>query len=177
MRWLPWQARHWAPAAIGRMTPRRSPRSITSAFAEAGPAGAVEVCAVEAQGLTAATGARHGVALGRTSTRLRNPRNAPRPWVKAWLDRQPTSAAAAKAEVIDLGDRLGVVRPIAAAAACLACHGTAIDPETRALLGERYPADAAVGFAEGDLRGAFWVEVPKVAAAPVADDEGGPSDD
>jgi len=45
-------------------------------------------------------------------------------------------------------------------APCLLCHGDPIDASLAAALAERYPADAAIGYAEGDLRGAFWVEVP-----------------
>lgn len=155
-------------------------KRLADRLAEAGTAGAVEVCAGEAQGLTGAVGARHGLSIGRTSLKLRNERNAPRPWVKGWLDRHAgVKAAEASPEVFDLGDRIGVVRPIALAAMCRSCHGAAeaIDPATRALIAERYPTDTAVGFAEGDLRGAFWVEVPKVAAAPVPEDDGGPADD
>jgi hypothetical protein len=31
----------------------------------------------------------------------------------------------------------------------------------RQLLAERYPADRAVGFEEGQIRGWYWVEMPK----------------
>jgi hypothetical protein len=36
-----------------------------------------------------------------------------------------------------------------------------LDPSVLQALAERYPADRAVGYAEGDLRGFFWAEVPK----------------
>ena len=33
--------------------------------------------------------------------------------------------------------------------------------ERQAVLAKEYPADQATGFKENDLRGWFWVEVPK----------------
>jgi hypothetical protein len=47
-------------------------------------------------------------------------------------------------------------------ATTLACHGPeeALQPEVRAALDQRYPEDRATGYAAGDLRGAFWAEVP-----------------
>lgn len=34
-------------------------------------------------------------------------------------------------------------------------------PIVRAALMDRYPVDRAIGFTEGEIRGWFWVEVPK----------------
>jgi hypothetical protein len=36
--------------------------------------------------------------------------------------------------------------------------------DVRQALLQRYPEDRAIGYAEGDLRGWFWVEVPKPPA-------------
>jgi hypothetical protein len=46
---------------------------------------------------------------------------------------------------------------------CASCHGPAdrISPSVRTLLAERYPGDRAVGFTNGEIRGWFWVELPK----------------
>ena len=40
---------------------------------------------------------------------------------------------------------------------CLQCHGTAIPAEVADKLAELYPHDKAVGYREGDIRGAFVV--------------------
>jgi len=63
----------------------------------------------------------------------------------------------------DLGDRVGVVRPITVVGLCTRCHGdpASFSPELRAAISKAYPDDRATGFAEGDLRGFFWAEVPK----------------
>jgi hypothetical protein len=44
---------------------------------------------------------------------------------------------------------------------CLACHGdpAEIDPAVRQVVAVTFPADAAVGYRAGDLRGAISVRV------------------
>ena len=102
---------------------------------------------------------------GRTNhDRLRNPTNAPRPWaaplVKANAGRR---AEDVDGFAVDLGDKVGVIRPIAERALCAGCHGRPDQFSTavRAELKDRYPSDRATGFGEGDIRGWYWVEVPK----------------
>jgi hypothetical protein len=137
---------------------------LNALLAERGPAGGIEACSAEAAALAREIGAESRLELGRTSHRVRNPSNAPR----AWAADQVRAAAGkrggeVKAAVVDLGDRVGVLRPITAAPACTRCHGApeAIDPEVRALLAKRYPQDRATGFAAGDHRGFMWAEVKK----------------
>ena len=57
---------------------------------------------------------------------------------------------------------LGALLPIRLKAECQMCHGPAeqIVDEVKAAIAENYPEDQATGFAAGDLRGWFWVEVP-----------------
>lgn len=139
-------------------------RELKGALAKGGPAFAVNACHVNVMGITHRIGRQKGVAAGRTSDRLRNLANAPRPWaaplVKANAGR---FARDIDGFAVDLGDAVGVLRPIAHRAQCAACHGAvdAIDPGAGAALKMRYPADKAVGFREGEIRGWFWVEVPK----------------
>ena len=61
------------------------------------------------------------------------------------------------------GDRVGYLRPIAAGAPCLKCHGPAdgLSPGVRAALQGSYPSDQATGFEAGEFRGFFWAEVSK----------------
>ncbi len=131
-----------------------------------GPKAAVTVCRDEAQQLTASVGKAQGLAIGRTSHKIRNPRNAPRAWaagtVASNAGRPITGATPA---VFDLGDRVGVLRPIGQMAMCETCHGPRekVDAAIGDVLRTSYPDDQAVGFAAGDLRGWFWVEVPLAA--------------
>lgn len=137
---------------------------LRTALEEKGPAGAVSVCRMEAQELARAVANEAGFELGRTSHKLRNPANAPRAWVIPYLERAAGQPASSVPQVVvDLGDRIGVLRPIATAGPCLICHGApqGFDPALRDELAKLYPADRATGFREGEFRGFFWAEVPK----------------
>jgi hypothetical protein len=123
-----------------------------------GPAGAVEVCRTTAPSLSAEVAQNHGVAIGRTSFRLRNPANAPPAWARpAVTDRLPDPVYMVGPE-----GELGVLFPIRVKAGCTMCHGIPeqLSDEAVAAVRKLYPDDQAVGFGEGDLRGWFWVEVP-----------------
>ena len=144
-----------AEQAFGALRARLLTR-VSEAVGQSGPAGAIAVCNVEAAGLTAEIATAQHLELGRTSFKLRNPANAPRPWAAKHV-----TAAQPHAAYFDLGDRVGVLQPMPLGAVCLGCHGATLAPEVTAALSEKYPGDRATGFAEGDLRGYFWAEVPK----------------
>lgn len=117
--------------------------------------------------ITARIARTQGVELGRTSHRLRNPANAPRAWARAVVEGAVGAKAAAESlRVFDLGERVGVLRPIGTAPMCTRCHGAAetVRAAIGPVLAAAYPKDEAVGFAPGDLRGFMWAEVPKAAA-------------
>jgi Protein of unknown function (DUF3365) len=139
-------------------------RELTEALAQGGPASAVGFCHLDATAITQRVGRREGIAAGRTSDRLRNPANAPRPWA-AQLVRAHAGQPAKSVEgfAVDLGDKVGVLRPIAEQPLCAGCHGpeNQLAPGVRVALRSRYPADRAIGFGEGEIRGWFWVEMPK----------------
>ena len=121
---------------------------------------AIDVCSEKAPEL--ARGASgDGVRVGRSSTRLRNPENAAPAWLVPALDelsREPPGQPASR--VVDLGGgKRGYAEAIWMDAPCLLCHGATIAPDVEKKLAERYPRDAARGFAVGDLRGVFWVEL------------------
>jgi hypothetical protein len=105
-----------------------------------------------------------GVVVGRTSARLRNPRNAPPAWARAYVEQtEGRRFAAVPAVAFDLGDRVGLLRPIEVRARCLACHAArgALSPRVRAWLDRAYPEDRAVGYTRGELRGFWWAEARK----------------
>lgn len=128
---------------------------------EDGPEAAIDVCRHEAPRLSADVG--EGLRIGRTSHRLRNPRNAPEPWMLPLLEAFRSGALPPGApHSVDLGARgIATVVPITMQPLCTTCHGDAVDPALRARILERYPEDDAVGFAVGEFRGMFWaVEAP-----------------
>lgn len=153
-----------ARAATGELKKSLSGR-LQQAVQAGGPAAGIEACADEAAKLTAGVASARGVTLGRTSHKLRNPAaNAPRPWLRAYLEevsRRP--AAEARPAIYDLGSSLGVAEVLPTQALCLSCHGdpAKLSPEVAERLRQRYPEDRAVGFAEGDVRGVVWVEIRK----------------
>ena len=131
-----------------------------------GPAAAVEVCRTEARAIAETVAKKQGIELGRTSHRVRNPANAPRPWARAIVEGSAgVKSAAERIRVVDLGERVGVLRPIGTADMCTRCHGAEGDVRRNlgGALAAAYPQDRATGFSPGDLRGWMWAEVPKGA--------------
>ena len=139
-------------------------RELNDALARGGPAGAINFCHLDATAIAQRVGREEGIAAGRTGDRLRNPTNRPKPWaaalVKAHAGRSPRNV---EGFAVDLGDKVGVLRPMVERPMCAGCHGLEerLAPGVRAVLLDRYPADRAVGFADGEIRGWFWVEMPK----------------
>lgn len=131
-----------------------------------GPVAAIDVCSKEAVTIAEAVGKEYGVEIGRTSFKLRNPANAPRDWVKPFVENRTDTP-----QHVELDDEtLGVLFPIYLKVKCLMCHGQpsdildAVKPE----LAKLYPDDDATGFHLDELRGWFWVEVPADATLVTA---------
>ena len=135
-----------------------------NAMGTVGPASAISVCAEEAPIIAAEVSRKHGLTIGRTSFRLRNPKNEPPDWAK------PMVAARVEQDTYLAGPEgeLGVLLPIPMNDLCVTCHGRSdqISPEVKEALALKYPDDKAVGFAPDDLRGWFWVEVKPAEETP-----------
>lgn len=136
-----------------------------------GPAAAVDFCRTEAPRVASEVAARHRVRLGRTALRVRSSTNTPGGWQKAALDTFAAQAATgrapeslASAEVHE--GTLRWARGIRTESVCTLCHGAALPADVTAALQRSYPGDRATGFAEGDLRGLIWVEVPAESGTP-----------
>jgi hypothetical protein len=105
---------------------------------------------------------QEGIAAGRTSDRVRNPANAPRSWAAPLVKAHAgESARTVEGFAVDLGDKVGVLGPITERPICAGCHGPLLEPQVKAAVLERYPADRGAGFSDGEIRGWFWVEMPK----------------
>jgi hypothetical protein len=131
---------------------------------QGGAALAIRACHIDTTSTAYRIAKQEGIQAGRTSDRLRVPTNMPKPWA-APIVAQYAGRRAADVEgfAVDLGDRVGVLRPMAERPLCGACHGDRdkLDPRVRQELDERYPRDRALFFKPGEVRGWFWVEVPK----------------
>jgi hypothetical protein len=139
-------------------------RELAAGLAQGGPAFAVKSCHIDVAGVTRRIARRPGITAGRTSDRLRNPASRPPAWAAGLVAADAGRRARdIDGYAVDLGDAVGVLRPIVHQPMCTPCHGPAqqIDSRVRANLAARYPADRAIGFREGELRGWFWVRLPK----------------
>jgi hypothetical protein len=131
-----------------------------------GPAAALGACHIDTTSLIRRVGRYEGIAAGLTSDRVRNSTNKPRDWAAPLVaEYAGREARDVDGFAVDLGNRIGVLRPLMEQNSCVNCHGPLerISPAVRTLIAERYPADRAMGFAEGQIRGWYWVEMPKPA--------------
>jgi hypothetical protein len=124
-----------------------------------GPESAIDACRIKAPRIAARLSTDE-VALGRTSHRLRNPANAPEPWMKPLLDDYVARRDDRTPRAVRLADdSVGYVEPIYVQPLCLTCHGEDIAPSIAKRLASVYPDDNGRGFAAGDFRGLFWVKL------------------
>jgi hypothetical protein len=156
-----------AMALVGTLGGRLNAR-----LAAGGPSGAIDFCATEARTLTDSVSATLGPGweVKRTTARTRNPRNAP--------DALEAEALQLFQGLADDGEELprGHVQqtpdggyryymPLRIGPMCLECHGPreSLEPEVRGVLDQRYPADQATAYSDGDFRGLIRVTVPREA--------------
>lgn len=134
---------------------------LQAAIQAGGPASAVEVCHHIAPATAASLSETHDLMLTRVSLRNRNPEmGVPNDWqTRVLQDFEARKAAGegpdklAYSEMVDGEYRF--MKAIPTEAVCLNCHGADIQPDVQAQIDALYPEDRAVGFSEGDLRGAF----------------------
>ena len=142
-------------------------RELANGLAQGGPAFAVKSCHIDVAGVVLRLRHGEGIAAGRTSDRLRNPANAPPEWaVNLVAANAGRRAASVEGFAVDLGGKVGVLRPIVHRPTCTPCHGPShnLDPAVQVAVAQRYPRARAIGFSDGEIRGWFWVEVTKRAS-------------
>lgn len=131
---------------------------LMQAMSTGGPAAAIDACSKDAQRIAAAVSEEHGLQIGRTSFKLRNPKNTPPDWAAEMVEARNDTP-----QFVDLPDgEFGALLPIKLKAQCIGCHGPAdqLDESVQTMLTELYPDDEATGFNIEELRGWFWVQVP-----------------
>ena len=128
---------------------------------DASPGEAIHVCREKAPEIAARLSV-NGVRMGRTSHKTRNPANAPESWVEPLLAAYLETPTNTKPRAVYIDDStLGYVEPIYVMSFCLSCHGPSLEPELAEQIQEVYPDDQATGFKADDLRGLFWVTLPR----------------
>jgi hypothetical protein len=134
---------------------------LQASMKEGGPAAAVQTCSAASPEIEKDHSEKNHGIFRRISDRPRNPAHMADAFelkvLKTWND------SLAKGEKIgpvseETPDGLRVMKPIMIAnPLCLNCHGTPekLNPAALAVIRKTYPGDKAVGYKEGQLRGAF----------------------
>jgi len=134
-----------------------------------GTLSAIAVCADTAQVLTNNFGLKKGVYIKRVSFKNRNKHSAPDEFEARILiefeqihKEGKLTSGTEHFEIIIENDYqyLRYMKPIKIGTACLKCHGNEekISTEVKGLITKRYPDDKALGYKNGDLRGAVSIK-------------------
>lgn len=145
-------------------------KELQAAMGEGGPAAAVSACRTAAPRIgarLASADAGRGWTVGRTSRRVRNPKNAATEWQNQGLREMERRLASKEppehiAWYDESGGRFLYMSPIMMGDVCVTCHGQSdrIPENVKSRLKELYPEDRATGFVVGESRGAFVVTGP-----------------
>ncbi len=144
---------------------------LSEEIAKSGPDGAIGVCRDKAPQMAKAASEQSGWAVRRVSLRNRNPRAVPDAWEREALEEFDRRAAAGenpatleKAAVVkvDGKEHYRYMKALPVQPLCLGCHGQAeqLSPAVREKLGALYPDDKAVGYRQGEIRGAMTLRKP-----------------
>jgi len=152
----------WKEAGAEAVLPfKKSLKQALVTGLEDGPVVAVSACRVEAPKLAEAQ-SLGAINVGRASLKLRNPNNAPKPWMQPFLEVYENDPEQREPGVVLIDkNTVGYVEPIFMQPLCVTCHGAELAPDLQARLEELYPDDQATGYSAGDLRGVFWAELPR----------------
>lgn len=144
--------------------------ALKKALAEGGPAGAVEVCRGLAPEIAGRLSRERGIKLTRVSLKPRNPLlGAPDAWEQeALLEFDRNAAAGAKPETLEhsalvtepAGKYFRYMKALPVQPLCLTCHGSTVPDDVKRMLERDYPADQAVGYTAGQIRGAISIKQP-----------------
>ncbi len=139
---------------------------IRSAMKVGGPMHALRHCHEKALPVTKRVSETMGAEVGRIALKRRNPANVPNAWeqqqLEGFLQRIQAGERTKGMEAYRVeGTQLRYVKAIPmGAGGCVMCHGGKVAPALYQKILALYPQDKAVGFAPGDLRGAFTVTLP-----------------
>lgn len=139
---------------------------VTGVAQKEGAVAGIGFCNLNALKVTAEIEQELGFEIGRTSHRLRQPKNAPDAWEQKVLEDFQARKAAGESldnmefyEVVNMDgdDYFRYMKAIPMGGVCYNCHGKNLRKDVKAKLDELYPDDKATGFTPGDLRGAFTI--------------------
>lgn len=131
---------------------------------QGGPLTALDVCNVQAPAIAQAVGDAASWKVARTSMKARNEGNRPDMWElntmlefekQKELGNDLTKMESYAVVDTDNGRVFRYMKAIPTGGVCLACHGDNVQEEVLDKIHALYPADQALGFKVGDIRGAF----------------------
>jgi hypothetical protein len=142
---------------------------LKAAMTAGGPSQAIGVCKERAPKIAAEAAARTGMQIKRVSPKNRNPKGVPDAWEsEALAGLEKRLAAGEKPETLDThavvdtpnGKVYRYAKALVTQPACLGCHGPAenLSPEVKAKLAAEYPADKAIGYSAGMIRGVLSIQ-------------------
>lgn len=138
---------------------------LSAAMETGGVAGAVEYCNLAAYPLLDSLSKANNATIHRTSSKLRNPKNAAQGWeveALAALEQAKTLVREPKPRVRLLEDgSVGYIAPIKLLPLCTKCHGavgTEIAAADYEVIKKLYPQDAATGYQVDELRGMWSIQ-------------------
>ncbi len=141
---------------------------LKKSFSENHPAEALQYCKDNAMRITDSLSKVYGVEIKRTSFRLRNPENKPTDQedkiMEIFKQRIHKNLKSMPYVHYDNYGNPHVYLPIMVQDKCLMCHGDPnkdIPDDINNKLAELYPADKAIFFKKGDLRGIWSIKFPK----------------
>lgn len=151
----------YARSLIGKFGPALK-QELMQGMSAGGAVNAVDVCSEKAPNIANTIDVQAGWTIGRTSLKLRNPKNAPDAWEQKMLAKLESDKASgtpvAELEVSETVDgEFRYLKAIGTEAMCLTCHGSDLPTDLTAALDAKYPKDAARGYGVGDIRGAFTI--------------------
>lgn len=142
-------------------------KNLGMALSEKGAAGAVEFCNTRAIPITDSMSIVLNAKIKRVSDKPRNENNQANAdelaYIQEWKDAKLKGEVFAPKVTEQNGKMIGYY-PIETNAMCMQCHGEPIkqvNKETLSKISKLYPADKALGYAEGEIRGIFVVEMDK----------------
>ena len=135
---------------------------LVSTMKQSGPLAAISLCNTAAPAI-ASQHSNSPWQISRSALKTRNSDNQPDAWLKNVLlnfeQRKLNGEPVASIEYQEQRpDGWYFVKAIPTQKACLACHGSQIDPTVSKKIATLYPNDQATDFKLGDIRGAFVVK-------------------
>jgi Protein of unknown function (DUF3365) len=157
--------------AVAGAVPPKLLEVLNAEIVKGGPASAVGVCNEKAPQMAKAASEKSGWAIRRVSERNRNPKAVPDAWELAALKEFDQRAASGeKPATLEKFEQVEVngakeyryMKALPVGQVCLACHGASdkFTPDVAERLKALYPADKAVGYSLGQIRGAITLRKP-----------------